>query len=93
MMKDYQSIMEMTINSKCCQVVKYEYRDNLDVSNWHWGNTTQSDYQAKIFQRQSLSDMKLQPCPYNMPWVISQNNTCFACPNDKPLFNVGTRIC
>lgn len=50
-MKNYQSIMENTINSKCCEVIKYAYKDNMDVSNWHWGNVTQSQYQAQVFQR------------------------------------------
>ncbi len=70
MMKNYQTIMENTINSKCCEVIKYAYRDNLDTSSWHWGNTTQTDYQAKIFQtQQQNNDTKLQPCPYTQPWV------------------------
>ena len=93
MMKRYQTIMENTINSKCCEVVKYAYRDNLDVTNWHWGNITQNDYQAKVYQREQSTDTKLQPCPYSQPWVKIQDNTCFACTTDKPLFNVGTREC
>jgi hypothetical protein len=44
--------MQDTITSKCCEIIKYAYRDNLDVSNWHFGNTSQSQYQAQIFQRQ-----------------------------------------
>ena len=75
-------------------MIKYAYRDNLDTSSWHWGNTTQTDYQAKLFQtQQQNNDTKLQPCPFTQPWVKVQDNTCFACTADKPLFNVGTRNC
>lgn len=80
MMKSYQTIMENTINSKCCETMKYQYRDNLDANSWHWGNNTQSNYQAWIYKKQEENNMKMQPCPYNLPWVQLENNTCFACP-------------
>lgn len=49
--------------------MKYTYRDNLDAKNWHWGNTTQSDYQAAVFQKQQGTGVRLQPCPISQPWV------------------------
>lgn len=70
-MKDYQTIMTNTLNSKCCEVIKYQYRDNLEATNWHWGNTTQAQYQTMMFQIQSTTDAKIQQCPYNTPWLNS----------------------
>lgn len=49
--------------------MKYEYKDNLDNNNWHFGSTTQSQYQAKIFEREQGSEIKLQACPYSVPFV------------------------
>ncbi len=44
-------------------------------------------------RRQQDSEVRQQPCPYNMPWVKEGENTCFACTSDRPLFNLGARKC
>lgn len=40
--------MEDTINSKCCKIYNILYNDNLNVSNWMYGNFTPAEYKAWI---------------------------------------------
>ena len=71
------------------------YKDNLAYlqnSQWHFGNTTQSQYQAKLLQMEQ-NNVKLEPCPSATPFANWEQNTCFACTTVKPLFNLGTRAC
>lgn len=84
--------MKDTISSRCCQIVKYVYYDNLlATDNWEYGSITEEQYR-QANSKKALKE-ELTRCPKETPFANENNNTCFNCPATLPLFNLGTRKC
>jgi hypothetical protein len=99
MQKNYLSIMNDTINSRCCQVYNFIYVDNLTASNWINGGWSPQQYQTWMSQ-QVQNAISLNPnqtlvrsCPLSTPYASLDLSQCNQCQTQNLLFNIQTRQC
>lgn len=88
--------MQETIDSKCCKVYTILYNDNLNASNWFYGNQTADQYKTSMAQRiknASGNDTFVRLCPIYTPYVADDMKSCVVCEDQNALFNLQTRQC
>lgn len=91
-MRSYVKIMSDTATSECCKIVNYVYRDNLQAANdWVYGSTNEQEYRLSVFNQSQKAN--LTQCPASKPIANLATNQCFACPQNAPSFNLGSRKC
>lgn len=84
--------MTETVTSECCKKITYLFRDNLaETSQWIYGNITEKEYRDNLTKRAEAG--KMATCTASLPFVNISNNECFKCPTDKPIFDLGKRVC
>lgn len=74
--------MEDTVNSKCCKIYTILYNDNLNVSNWMYGNFTPAQYQAWMQEKiknATLHDTFVRICPLSTPFTSDDLKSCSVC--------------
>ena len=85
-----------TLDSKCCTVYKYVYIENLNASNWMYGNQTPEQYQASrqdyIDSLEADNSTMVKECPLATPFP-DENNVCSVCKDTSLIFNLETKKC
>lgn len=70
--RNYMKIMVDTIDAKCCKIYTILYSDNLNASNWLYGNFTPAQYKAWIdekIKQATVDDVLIRKCPIYSPYV------------------------
>jgi hypothetical protein len=57
------------------------YKNNLQASNWQYGNITEEQYRLQVFA--TSIKYNLTSCPLNAPYVNQKTLECFDCPRDS----------
>ena len=97
----YVDLVTETMAGKFCKNISYKQKkvkppavlifiDNLSVTNWYYGSTTQMSY--VLFLRKRSKKSKLTSCPLSKPFVRPNQNICFNCPSNS-IYNLGTQNC
>ena len=99
---NYSILVTRTVNGQFCQQVAIEkekkkivpvqlvFKNNLSVSNWYYGSSSQLKY--TVILREMSKKHNLTSCPLNKPFVRPNQNICFNCPSNA-IYNLGTQTC
>lgn len=103
--ENYLNIITEVLNSNCTKVPnelppqtakglvdlsQSKYKNNLQASNWIYGNITEEQYRLQVFA-QSIK-YNLTSCPIKTPYVNEKTSECFDCPRDST-YNLGKKTC
>jgi hypothetical protein len=66
------------------------YKNNLQASNWVYGNITEQEYRLQVFA--SSIKYNLTSCPLSTPYVNQRSLECFDCPKDSK-YSLGEQTC
>lgn len=94
--KNYLQIMKDTLESKCCHVYNTVYLDNLNATNWQYGNLTPESYKEQMQELKdsySPNDTIFRPCPISKPYSDQNYTSCKFCQDASLIFNLETREC